>query len=122
MLNNARFNLQIITCHKCRFSQTRHTGGCAGPCPCHIDRRDIIDHARLNYCPAGYYPFNGLGSAVTWVLWHSGAAYLWLAWKRWHGAPCECGERAAALDRLGARMANMLRGLWRRLNNVKGRP
>lgn len=37
----------IKTCHACEFRQKT----CSGKCPCTIDGRDIIDHARANDCP-----------------------------------------------------------------------
>jgi hypothetical protein len=121
-VDKRRYNLQIVTCYRCSFSQLRRSGGCAGPCPCHIDGRDIIDHATLNYCPAGYYPFSGLGSALGWFFWNAGISRIWFLWKRITGTRCACAERAAALDRLGAWILNTLRGLWRILTFAKGRP
>jgi hypothetical protein len=54
---NPRFTILIQTCHRCKpWSQTQREGGCAGPCPCHFDGRDIIDHAKAGECPAGFYP------------------------------------------------------------------
>ncbi len=55
MMNLRRFNLQIGTCYKCEFSQLNR-GGCAGPCPCHVDGHDISEHAKTDYCPKGFYP------------------------------------------------------------------
>jgi hypothetical protein len=41
----------IAICHRCPFSAK----GCAGPCPCTIDGRDIIDHANAGNCPEDFY-------------------------------------------------------------------
>jgi hypothetical protein len=41
----------IIICHACEFRQQQ----CAGPCPCTVDGRDIIEHARAGDCPKGKY-------------------------------------------------------------------
>jgi len=43
--------MSILICHKCPH---RHRP-CAGPCPCTLDGRDIIDHAQANYCPLGKF-------------------------------------------------------------------
>ena len=49
----------IATCQTC----PRRAKGCNGPCACTIDGRDIIEHARANYCPERKY---GDGIARTW--------------------------------------------------------
>jgi hypothetical protein len=40
-----RDNLPV--CHKCPMRQRP----CAGPCPCKVDGKDIIQHAEAAYCP-----------------------------------------------------------------------
>lgn len=41
----------LSICHRC---PERHRP-CAGACPCKIDGADIIEHAREEQCPRGYY-------------------------------------------------------------------
>lgn len=41
----------LATCHRCPNRQP----ACAGPCPCTLSGRDIIDHARRGDCPAGKF-------------------------------------------------------------------
>jgi hypothetical protein len=43
--------MNIHLCQGCPHRQQR----CAGPCPCTIDGRDILDHAAAGDCPKGYF-------------------------------------------------------------------
>lgn len=45
------FAERLRVCHKCEH---RHRP-CRGPCPCLIDGKDIIEHARAGECPKGKY-------------------------------------------------------------------
>lgn len=64
------FHANIGACHRCLYRQA----GCAGPCVCTIDGRDIIDHATAGDCPKGFHaqgvdspspqPSRGLGDTI----------------------------------------------------------
>lgn len=41
----------IKVCRQCNMSPPR----CGGHCPCKVDHREILDHAKANYCPLGKF-------------------------------------------------------------------
>src|SRR4051812_38154953 len=98
---NPRFTILIQTCHRCKpWSQTQREGGCAGPCPCHFDGRDIVEHAKEGNCPAGFYP-EGAADALSFTLANAahGAAGLVKAMIGMDKAPRELvDERQAICD------------------------
>jgi hypothetical protein len=42
----------IFICHRCEHRQK----GCAGPCACTINGKDIIENANARECPKGKFP------------------------------------------------------------------
>lgn len=85
------FDANIRACHACPLRQ----GTCAGPCPCTVDGRDIIDHAKAHDCPRGNYAARGLGDVVARVLSVTGVAGVV---KAVAGKDCGCAKRQARLN------------------------
>src|SRR5581483_12301385 len=47
------FAANIMVCHTCRW----RARNCTGPCPCVVDGRDIIEHAKTADCPKDKFAF-----------------------------------------------------------------
>jgi hypothetical protein len=84
----------LTLCVRCEHRQRT----CDGPCPCTLDGRDILDHARERYCPAGRYQL-GLGDTIAGVLHKTGIgpAYLKLRSKVTK-KPCNCPKNIKRLN------------------------
>ncbi len=91
-MTNHRLQVQLATCHNCDFSQTQR-GGCAGPCPCHVDGHDIIEHAKTDYCPKGFYPDGVTANNLTMAAAIHGAVGLVKAAVGMDKAPRELVEK-----------------------------
>jgi hypothetical protein len=108
ILNPVHLHIQI--CHRCKpYSQTKRRGGCAGPCPCHWDGKDIIEHARSGYCPIGSYPFAGLGTLVTRWLWRLRIPQALRLLRLFNPTRCKCAARQAKLNRFGKWVASLFK-------------
>lgn len=104
------FQAHVRICHKCKHSKTQQ-GGCAGPCPCDVDGKDIVEHAEGRYCPAGKYPFAGLGSVITWFIWNLRIPFTSINiptilrfLRLFDPAKCKCAERQSRLNEFWKRL------------------
>jgi hypothetical protein len=93
----------LATCHRCPDRQRN----CHGPCACTLDGRDILEHARERYCPAGRYQL-GLGDTVAGVLHRTGIAPLYKKIRsKVTKKPCGCRARQARLNVLAPNRNNV---------------
>lgn len=102
--------LSLPICYRCR-KKDHGLPECDGPCPCPIDGRGVVEHAEQGYCPAGKYPFAGLGSVVAWMMWKTGASQRYLR----RNKACGCGKRAGWLNRKTAWIFNTARRFRRKV-------
>lgn len=114
----AEFSQRITLCHSCEHGN--RDGRCNGPCPCTIDGRNIIDHARSGDCPKGYYTGTpqpappwpawataiqnrrkpgevGVGDTLARIFSRFGGNAFKRALKRF-GVKCGCGARQEAMN------------------------
>jgi hypothetical protein len=94
--------MNIATCHACPFVQPPPYNR---TCVCTLDGRDILEHARDQYCPEGRFAWSGAGDAVAFVVHRLRLDGLSRVWERFTHRPCGC---AARQKRLNGRFA----GLW----------
>ena len=66
------FSRNIHTCHVCPFRPP----ACQGWCPCRVDGRQIIDHARDHDCPLERFTPRRLGDTLAWIIQRTGIARL----------------------------------------------
>jgi hypothetical protein len=76
MTTIARQNVRI--CRLCPDCEAQpKNGGCRGPCMCLVNREDIHDLAKRNFCPAGRFPSRYFGSCIAFVIRVSGAKWIY---------------------------------------------
>ena len=117
--------MNVHLCMKCPHRQQV----CGGPCPCTVDGRDILDHAKSGDCPKGYFaepekmppraaataPISAgetatapdiplAGDVVESIAKRIGADRLARLWEKWTGVPCGCAERREKLNAASARL------------------
>jgi hypothetical protein len=85
------FNENIAVCHACPFRQRP----CSGACLCMADDKgeDIQVKAARHACPAGKFPWRGVGDLTAWAIHLLRLQVLAHWWRRLTGKPCQCGER-----------------------------
>lgn len=106
-----RLDIYTEKCSKCLRWNSRHSPGYVPPrAVCMWDEKTTAEHVQSAYCPAGRYPFAGLGSVLGWFFWklHLPQILRRLGW--FNPEKCSCAQKQAKLNNIGRRIWNRVRG------------